>query len=142
MKKISFSALILSALFFTPSCKTSQKAETLSSSELNGKWTIQSVNNQEIKIERTPFMDFMEENRLNAQVGCNIYNSTYTYDATTGDLTFPANGQMTMMACPDMATEDAIVKAIAATKKVEKAESGKCINLLGADGNVLMTLCK
>lgn len=142
MKKNLFFAFALSALALTSACKTAQKSETLSSDELTGKWTITNVNNQEIKIENTPFMDFTNENKIHANVGCNIYNSTFTYDATTGAITFPANGQMTMMMCPDMATEGAIVEAIANTRKVKKAEKENCINFLNEAGESIMTLCK
>lgn len=142
MKKISFFAFALSAIALTSACKTAQKTETLSSDELNGKWTITNVDNKEIKIENAPFMDFLGENKIHANVGCNIYNSTYTYDAATGVLTFSANGQMTMMMCPDMATESAIVKAISTTHKVEKASTANCINFLNEAGEVVLTLCK
>ena len=142
MKKNSFLAMALSLAFLTPACKTARQAANDTPTELTGKWTIKSVNNKDIQIERTPYMDFLADNRLSAQVGCNLYNSSYTYQPATGTLNFAANGQMTMLFCPDMATEDAIVKAIAATKKVRKASSGNCLEMLNEKGEVILTLCK
>lgn len=142
MKKVSFFAFALSAIALTSACKTSKSSNNVSEQELSGKWNITAVNNQETKGENTLSIDFMPENRVHAEVGCNIYNNTYTYDAEKSTIAFSEHGQLTMMMCPDMETETAIVGALHATNKVEKAATENCINLLDASGNVVLTLCK
>lgn len=142
MKKISFFAFALSAIALTSACKTTKQKENMTEKELSGKWTITAVNNKEVKADKTLFIDFMPENRVHAEVGCNLYNNTYVYDAEANSLTFSPNGQMTMMMCPDMNTETAIVSALNATSKVAKATTANCINLLNEKGDTVLTLCK
>ena len=48
----------------------------------------------------------------------------------------------TMMACPDMETEDAILKAMGDVKGVKAGQSENEMLLVDADGNVLMVLSK
>lgn len=142
MKKISFFAFAFSAIALTSACKTTKQKENMTEKELSGKWTITAVNNKEVKADKTLFIDFMPENRVHAEVGCNLYNNTYVYDAEANTLTFSPNGQMTMMMCPDMNTETAIVSALNATSKVAKAPTANCINLLNEKGEIVLTLCK
>lgn len=142
MKKISFFAFALSAIALTSACKTTKQKENLTEKELSGKWTITAVNNKDVKADKTLFIDFMPENRVHAEVGCNLYNNTYAYDAEANTLTFSPNGQMTMMMCPDMNTETAIVSALNATSKIAKAATTNCINLLNEKGDIVLTLCK
>ena len=51
-------------------------------------------------------------------------------------------GITTMMACPDMETEDAILKAMGNVKGVKAGQSENEMLLVDADGNVLMVLSK
>ena len=48
----------------------------------------------------------------------------------------------TMMTCPDMETEDAILKAMGDVKGVKAGQSENEMLLVDADGNVLMVLSK
>lgn len=48
----------------------------------------------------------------------------------------------TMMACPDMETEDAILKAMGDVKGVKTGQSENEMLLVDANGNVLMVLSK
>ena len=48
----------------------------------------------------------------------------------------------TMMACPDMEIEDAILKAMGNVKGVKTGQSENEMLLVDADGNVLMVLPK
>ena len=48
----------------------------------------------------------------------------------------------TMMACPDMEIEDAILKAMGNVKGVKAGQSENEMLLVDADGNVLMVLSK
>jgi hypothetical protein len=47
-----------------------------------------------------------------------------------------------MMACPDMETEDAILKAMGDVKGVKAGQSENEMLLVDTDGNVLMVLSK
>lgn len=142
MKRKVFSMLVLAASILSFGCKTSKTEKTVSTEQLAGKWNVTQVAGNEVKAEKTPFIDFAAENRVHAELGCNLYNSTYTYEPTTGELTFAENGQRTMMFCPDMPTEDAIIKAIGETRKIRQAEAGNCLELLDAQGAVLLVMCK
>ncbi|MGL4292446.1 MAG: META domain-containing protein [Bacteroidales bacterium] len=142
MKKKVTSMLVIAASILTFGCKTTKTEKTISPEQLAGKWNITLIDGKEAKAEKTPFIDFAAENRIHAQLGCNIYNSSYTYNPSTGELKFSENGQTTMMFCPDMETEKAVLNAINATRKVRSSESGNCIDLLDENSKTLMTICK
>lgn len=148
MKKTSFLCLIVMAALSATSCKTSEKmnadnaSTAVTTQQLAGKWEINTVFGSPAKAEKDLFIEFLPENRIHGEVGCNIYNSSYTIDPAKGELKFAENGQLTMMFCPDMATEDSVLKAIRATRKYRLDEGGKCLSLLDENGKLLMKICR
>ena len=71
--------------------------------------------------------------------GCNRFFGRYTIEGNTIKL---EPGGSTMMACPDMEIEDAILKAMGNVKGVKAGQSENEMLLVDADGNVLMVLSK
>jgi heat shock protein HslJ len=142
MKKNILFALSLVALTMgATGCKTSQKQETLAQDALTGTWTISAAEGNAVSAEEPLTLEFTADGKVHGKVGCNIYNNSYTFDAEQATLTFSDNGQRTMMMCPDMETEDAIVRALTATASVAKGE-GECLNLLSATGDIVLTICR
>ena len=143
MKRSSLYVGLLALALGAASCKTTQKQEALTADELAGKWTISAIAGEPVQAENALTLDFTQEGRVHGEVGCNIYNNTYTFDAAASTLTFSPDGQMTMMMCPDAETEGKIVAALAGTAGVARSsEQAGCIDLLGASGDILLTLCK
>ena len=98
---------------------------------------------EKILKEGLPYMEFdMAQNKLHGNAGCNMFNTTITLDANDVSSITIAPGAATMMACPDMATEDAIMKAMGDVKAVKAGNSESEMTLVDQDGNVLLVLSK
>ena len=111
--------------------------------KLEGKWNVVEVKGEKILKEGLPYMEFdMAQNKLHGNAGCNMFNTTITLDANDVSSITIAPGAATMMACPDMATEDAIMKAMGDVKAVKTGNSESEMALVDQDGNVLLVLSK
>jgi heat shock protein HslJ len=112
--------------------------------KLNGKWNISKVDGENISgTEVTPFLNFdISEKTVNGNVGCNIFNSTIQlYDNDAAAVTINS-GQVTMMSCPDLQTEQRILQAIEKVKSVKTGNAAGEYDLCDANGNTVLTLTK
>lgn len=140
MKKVVFYALLLPAfvgmLFSCSEAKTDAK-------KLEGKWNIMEVKGEKVLEAGLPQMDFdMTENKLHGNAGCNIFNTTVTLDANDVSSIVLAPAATTMMACPNMEQEDAILKSMLEVSAVKAGQSENEMLLVDKDGNVLLVLSK
>lgn len=140
MKRVIFYVLMLPmVLGMMISCS---EAKT-DAKKLEGKWNVVEVKGEKILKEGLPYMEFdMARNKLHGNAGCNMFNTTITLDANDVSSITIAPGAATMMACPDMATEDAIMKAMGDVKAVKAGNSESEMALVDQDGNVLLVLSK
>ena len=140
MKRVIFYDLMLPmVLGMMISCS---EAKT-DAKKLEGKWNVVEVKGEKILKEGLPYMEFdMAQNKLHGNAGCNMFNTTITLDANDVSSITIAPGAATMMACPDMATEDAIMKAMGDVKAVKAGNSESEMTLVDQDGNVLLVLSK
>ena len=140
MKRVIFYVLMLPMVFgMMISCS---EAKT-DAKKLEGKWNVVEVKGEKILKEGLPYMEFdMAQNKLHGNAGCNMFNTTITLDANDVSSITIAPGAATMMACPDMATEDAIMKAMGDVKAVKAGNSESEMTLVDQDGNVLLVLSK
>ena len=140
MKRVIFYVLMLPmVLGMMISCS---EAKT-DAKKLEGKWNVVEVKVEKILKEGLPYMEFdMAQNKLHGNAGCNMFNTTITLDANDVSSITIAPGAATMMACPDMATEDAIMKAMGDVKAVKAGNSESEMALVDQDGNVLLVLSK
>ena len=89
--------------------------------------------------QRVPTLMLTDTNTMYGFSGCNRFFGRYT---TEGNTIMLEPGGSTMMACPDMEIEDAILKAMGNVKGVKAGQSENEMLLVDADGNVLMVLSK
>lgn len=140
MKRVIFYVLMLPmVLGMMISCS---EAKT-DAKKLEGKWNVVEVKGEKILKEGLPYMEFdMAQNKLHGNAGCNMFNSSFTLDDKDISSITIAPGAATMMACPDMATEDAIMQAMGNVKAVKAGSSENEMVLVDQDGNVLLVLSK
>lgn len=140
MKRVIFYVLMLPmVLGMMISCS---EAKT-DAKKLEGKWNVIEVKGEKILKEGLPYMEFdMAQNKLHGNAGCNMFNSSFTLDDKEISSITIAPGAATMMACPDMATEDAIMQAMGNVKAVKAGSSESEMVLVDQDGNVLLVLSK
>ena len=140
MKRVIFYVLMLPmVLGMMISCS---EAKT-DAKKLEGKWNVVEVKGEKILKEGLPYMEFdMAQNKLHGNAAVNMFNTTITLDANDVSSITIAPGAATMMACPDMATEDAIMKAMGDVKAVKAGNSESEMTLVDQDGNVLLVLSK
>lgn len=111
--------------------------------KLEGKWNVVEVKGEKILKEGLPYMEFdMAQNKLHGNAGCNMFNTTVTLDDNNVSSITIAPGAATMMACPDMATEDAIMKAMVDVNAVKAGNTENEMLLVDKDGNTLFVLSK
>ena len=89
--------------------------------------------------QRVPTLMLTDTNTIYGFSGCNRFFGRYTIEGNTIKL---EPGGSTMMACPDMEIEDAILKAMGNVKGVQAGQSENEMLLVDADGGVLMVLSK
>ena len=140
MKRVIFYVLMLPmVLGMMISCS---EAKT-DAKKLEGKWNVIEVKGEKILKEGLPYMEFdMAQNKLHGNAGCNMFNSSFTLDDKDISAITIAPGAATMMACPAMATEDAIMQAMGNVKAVKAGSSESEMTLIDQDGNVLLVLSK
>ena len=140
MKRVIFYVLMLPmVLGMMISCSESKT----DAKKLEGKCNVVEVKGEKILKEGLTYMEFdMAQNKLHGNAGCNMFNTTITLDANDVSSITIAPGAATMMACPDMATEDAIMKAMGDVKAVKAGNSESEMTLVDQDGNVLLVLSK
>lgn len=113
-------------------------------SDLNGKWMISEAGGEAIPsgMEKQPFIEFnISEKRLHGNAGCNIINGSYQVnDENPTAISFPQLIS-TMMACPDMAVEGRVLKALNSVQSFGKLAGGG-IGLYDANNNLVMVLVR
>ena len=107
----------------------------------DGRWLIDEVKGEKVTAtEQVPFLEILtSKRRVHGNLGCNIYNATIPMDFSDNAISF-ASGQMTMMMCPDMATEDSIRAALQEVKAFNL--DGDTLSLLDGDGNTVLVLLR
>lgn len=104
-------------------CKKATKAQRVDVKTLNGVWNVVELNGKAIQTsENGPFFELnFAENRLHGKGGCNRTNGNFVLSADNASaISFPAV-MTTRMACPDMATESAYLKALNEVTAVKAA---------------------
>ena len=109
---------------------------------LDGTWVIKTVNGTEVpQTERPAYLGFnIAEKRVYGNPGCNSIGGSLEADVNKpGELAF---GQMisTLMACPNMETESAVLKALNEVKSFKI--TGEQLALYDASGTEVITLKK
>lgn len=140
MKRIIFYVLMLpmfvGMMFSCSEAKTDVK-------KLEGKWNIVEVKGEKILKAGLPQMEFdMAANKLHGNAGCNIFNTSIALDDTDISSITIAPAATTMMACPDMTIEDAVLKAMGDVKSVKAGQSENEMLLVDQNGDVLLVLSK
>ena len=108
--------------------------------ELAGKWTISTVNGEEVSLEKMPFIEFdTTAGKFHGNAGVNLMNGEFTQEGKK--LTF-GEAATTMMAGQDAETavERSILKNIEKVAAADKAEEN--VELKDAEGNVLFVLSR
>jgi heat shock protein HslJ len=139
MKKVImlfFMALFMGGLFACTEVKIDAK-------KLEGKWSIVEVKGKKLAKEILPNIVFdMKDQKVQGNAGCNIFNSTLVLDESDPSSIIINPGAATMMSCPDMETEEAVLQAMGEVKQVKSGETESEMLLVDAEGNVVMVLSK
>lgn len=140
MRKVIFYVLMLPMVMGMMISCSDAKTDA---KKLEGKWNVVEVKGEKIAKEGLPYMEFdMEQNKLHGNGGCNIFNTSVTLDSDDVSSITIAPAAATMMACPDMSTEDAIFRAMGDVKAVKAGRSENEMMLVDGAGNVLLVLSK
>ena len=140
MKTVYYFLIGLCMGFIWGSC---EDGSAFKAQDLNGKWTIVSVMDEQVTLENMPFLEFnVTEKRLNGNIGCNNLTAGFvpdSEDATAFQVISPAT---TMMACIHFDTETKIAMAINNMTHVRKGEKANQVKLIDSLGYTLIVLEK
>lgn len=115
-KKLIFSAIAVATLL--ASCQTARHAAL--SSAIEGEWNITEVNGSAVK--SGAYIGFNTgEKRVYGNSGCNNIAGSFNLKAKKGQIEF---GPMlsTMMACPDMESEQRVLQALNSVERVKLSD--------------------
>lgn len=119
-----------------------RKSSAQALSELAGKWKVVEVCGVAVPdtLENQPFVEInVKEKRVHAQAGCNLLNGAFqTEEGQSYSLSFPQLIS-TMMACPDMETEDRVKQALNTTRSFGKLQDGR-MGFYDADRTLVLVL--
>ena len=120
------------------------KAPELTLADLDGKWMIVEAGGETIPqgLEKQPFIELnVAEKRLHGTAGCNLINGGFqTEEGNATSIAFPQLIS-TMMACPDMAVESRVLKALNDTKTFGRLAGGG-VGFYDQNGTLVMVLKK
>lgn len=105
-----------------------KKAPDMTLADLHGKWKIVEAMGVAIadSMENQPFVELnVAEKTLHGQAGCNLINGGYqTEEGNPTSISFPQLIS-TMMACPDLETEDRVKQALNTTRFFGRLQEGR-----------------
>lgn len=126
MKKVLVSICMVSAVLAMSSCRTVEKAASLSS--ISGEWNIVEVNGAKVVLgegRTAPYIGFdTTTGRIHGSSGCNRMMGGFDVNSVPGALEFKGMGSTRMM-CPDMTTENNVLNALGQVKSYKKAGKNK-----------------
>ena len=141
MRKKALYLIIISTFVGLLSTSCSTKKATVE--QLNGTWIITEINGKKPTSERIPEMEFnVNEKRLHGNGGCNIFNTSFETDEKDASVLRIKPAATTMMACPDMETEDAVLKGMFSVSNVKASKSKDELLLTDEEGNTIFVLSK
>ena len=121
-----------------------KRAPQMSVADLEGRWKIVKAGGEPIPdgMENVPFLEFnTREGRLHGNAGCNVINGGYeTDESNAAALSFP-NVISTMMACPDMKVEQAVLQALNSVKSFGRLGDGR-VGFYDENGSLVLELVK
>ena len=139
--KTNYSLLLIClCMVIFNSCKT---VNPYNVEDLNGRWTIISVKDEQVQLENMPFLEFdVSAKRVHGNTSCNLLNSVFELDANDKTAIKFITPITTMMACINMDTETKILQVITDITHVKKGETANQIKLVDKNGNTIFLLEK
>lgn len=142
MKKVLVSLCMASAALGLSSCGSTQEATTTSS--IDGEWYIVTIDGKKVAStseEERPHIGFdTKSGRIHGFSGCNRLMGSFDSHATSGTIDLSRIGSTRMM-CPDMTTEQEVLKALPQVKKYKAMKKDK-MALCNSSGKTFIVLQK
>lgn len=121
-----------------------KRAPQMSVAGLEGRWKIVKAGGEPIPdgMENVPFLEFnTREGRLHGNAGCNVINGGYETDESNAAALSFSNVISTMMACPDMKVEQAVLQALNSVKSFGRLEDSR-VGFYDENGSLVLELAK
>lgn len=109
---------------------------------LDGRWTVSRIQEEPVRTENEIYLIFnSSQSTIYGKIGCNSYSSSLQTEPQKPSVIHIGQGITTMMACPDMETEKAMLKALQEVCSYKKFSERKAI-LCDTAGNVVLELTR
>lgn len=140
MKKLIYLLSVLPLISIATSCSS---IENVAVKDLNGSWKIVSVKGEKVSKEELPYFNInLNDKKLHGNTGCNIVNTSLTFDDMNANKVKFTQPMSTMMACPYLELENKITKAMEEVSGIKKGKINKELILVDNEGNELLILDK
>ena len=140
MKSSLLAGLAVTAIAALTSCSS---VKSIPVENLSGEWSIKKINGDKVKVSDDtvePYLAFDVVNgRFFGHAGCNSIMGSFA-TGEDNEIVFTSTG-VTMMMCPDIATEDALLNALASVKQYNITDNGE-LELASASDRTLVSLEK
>ncbi|MDE6802837.1 MAG: META domain-containing protein [Muribaculaceae bacterium] len=140
MKSSLLAGLAITAVAALTSCSS---VKSIPVENLSGEWSIKKINGDRVKVSDEtvePYLAFdVVNSRFFGHAGCNSIMGSFA-TGEDNEIEFTSTG-VTMMMCPDIATEDALLKALASVKQYNINDNGD-LELSSASDRTLVALTK
>lgn len=108
---------------------------------LDGAWKVTEINDEPVKINNMKLVFDVDEHKIHGNTGCNVMNGDFFTDRDTPNSISFEGIAVTMMLCPQMEYQTALLVAL------EEAEKAKPVNkdqvwLLDSNGKKVLTLTR
>lgn len=106
---------------------------------LNGTWRVTAIDGEEVNVEKMKLVFDIDEHKVHGNTGCNVLNGRLETDMDSPNTFSFESMAVTMMMCPQMEYQTAMLVALEDACKAKPIDKNK-VQLLDADGKVVLTL--
>lgn len=106
---------------------------------LNGTWKVTAIDNEDVDIKDMKLVFDVDENKVHGNTGCNVLNGRLETDLDTPNTFSFENIGVTMMMCPQIKYQTAMLVALEEACRAKPINEEKVL-LLDPNGNVVLTL--
>ena len=106
---------------------------------LNGAWRVVKIEDEPVNVEDMVLVFDVDERKIHGNTGCNVLNGTFDTDMDSPNSISVSNLAVTMMLCPDMEAQTALLIALEDANKAKPIKNDE-VQFLNSDNNVVLLL--
>ena len=106
---------------------------------LNGAWKVVRIDDEPVNVDEMKLVIDVDEKKVHGNTGCNVLNGAFETDMDSPNSISFSNLAVTMMLCPDMEAQRALLIALEDANKAKPISKDE-VQMLNSDDKVVLTL--